>query len=65
MRAFDISPRTNKLVWQAKVDDRVLSTRFTNDGNYFLIGTGGTQSHFPLLLFNSERSQPIHVCLYF
>ncbi|CAF3699549.1 unnamed protein product [Rotaria sp. Silwood1] len=33
----------------------------SNDGQYFLIGTGGTSSLYPLVLFNTEKAQPIHL----
>ncbi len=62
MRTFDISTRVNQLIWRTKVDDRVLCTRFTTDGAHFLIGTGGTSSLYPLVLFDTEKAQPIHVC---
>lgn len=58
-----MSMRSNELIWRTKVDDRVFCNRFTNDGQYFLIGTGGTSSLFPLVLFNTERAQPVHVSL--
>jgi hypothetical protein len=58
-----MSTKINQSIWSTRVDDRVLCSRFTNDGQYFLIGTGGTSSHYPLVLFNTEKAQPIHVCL--
>ncbi|CAF0887800.1 unnamed protein product [Rotaria sordida] len=61
MRTFDMSRQFNQLIWRTQVDDRVLCSRFTNDGQYFLIGTGGTSSLYPLILFNIERAQPIHL----
>ncbi|CAF3641948.1 unnamed protein product [Rotaria socialis] len=61
LRTFDMSTENNQLIWRTRVDDRVLCSRFTSDGQYFLIGTGGTSSNYPLVLFNSERSQPIHL----
>ncbi|UJR26674.1 hypothetical protein I4U23_007991 [Adineta vaga] len=61
IRTFDISAQHNQLIWRTKVDDRVLCSRFTNDGQHFLIGTGGGSSLYPLVLFNTERAQPIHV----
>jgi len=62
VRTFDISTRVNQLIWRTKVDDRVLCSRFTTDGAHFLIGTGGTSSLYPLVLFDTEKAQPIHVC---
>jgi hypothetical protein len=59
-----MSTQMNQLIWRTRVDDRVLCSRFTNDGKHFLIGTGGTSSLHPLVLFNTERAQPIHVCLF-
>ena len=56
-----MSTRINQTIWRTKVDDRVLCSRFTNDGHHFLIGTGGTSSLSPLILFDSERAQPLHV----
>lgn len=56
-----MSTRINQTIWQTKVDDRVLCSRFTNDGRHFLIGTGGTSSLYPLVLFDTEKAQPIHV----
>jgi len=53
--------RTNELLWRTKVDDRVLCSRFTSNGEYCLIGTGGTSSPYPLILFNTEKAQPMHV----
>ncbi|CAF1125154.1 unnamed protein product [Rotaria sp. Silwood1] len=61
MRTFDMSTQTNQLIWCTRVDDRVLCNRFTSDGQYFLIGTGGTSSLYPLVLFNTEKAQPIHL----
>lgn len=57
-----MSTRTNQLAWCTKLNDRVLCSRFTADGQYFLIGTSGTSSNYPLVLFNTEKSTPIHVC---
>ena len=48
-------------IWSTRVDDRVLCSRFTNDGKHFLIGTGGTSSLHPLVLFDTEKAQPLHV----
>lgn len=56
-----MSTRINQSIWCTKVDDRVLCSRFTNDGEYFLIGTGGTSSLYPLVLFNTQKAQPLHV----
>ena len=61
VRTFDLSTQTQRRVWSTRVDDRVLCSRFTPDGHYFLIGTGGTSSLFPLVLFNSEHAKPMHV----
>jgi hypothetical protein len=64
VRTFDMSTRTNQSIWRTRVDDRVLCSRFTGDGQYFLVGTGGTSSLYPLILFDTERAQPIHVSLF-
>ena len=61
VRTFDMSTRINQLIWRTKVDDRVLCSRFTSDGQHFLVGTGGTSSLYPLILFDTEKAQPIHV----
>ena len=61
VRTFDMPTHTNRILWCTKLDDRVLCSRFTNDGQYFLVGTGGTSNPYPLVLFNTEKAQPIHV----
>ncbi|CAF3895746.1 unnamed protein product [Adineta steineri] len=61
LQTFDISSRLNQPIWRTKLDDRVLASRFTSDGGHFLIGTGGTLSPYPLVLFNTERAKPIHL----
>ncbi|CAF0731556.1 unnamed protein product [Adineta ricciae] len=61
IRAFDMSSQVHQMIWSTRVDDRVLCNRFTSDGQHFLIGTGSRTNIYPLVLFNTERAQPIHV----
>lgn len=63
VRTFDLSSQETRLVWRTKVDDRVLCSRFTTNGQHLLVGTGGRAQPYPLVLFNTERARPIHVCL--
>jgi hypothetical protein len=51
----------SQVLWRTRVTDRVLATRFTTDGHYFLAGTSGIRKNRPILLFNTERPEPVHV----
>lgn len=64
VRIFDYSTQNQNICWKTELDDRILATRWSRDGRYLIVGTGGISSEYPLILFDTSRPRPLHVRLF-
>lgn len=60
LQTFDRSDLRLQPIWSTIIDDCVYCSRFSVNGNHFLVGTGGRTTPYPVVLFDVERPEPLH-----